>query len=130
MDNITRLLEDTITSLPTHNHNQSVTKQKLDKLLARQIKSVRIQMSSERILCFLVNDILDYAQINAGKFRKLYVQFNLKESIEEIMLIMKFKADQLGIKMECKLQGFEQPGMRSSLVEDDTANNYNIVLDQ
>lgn len=48
-------------------------------------------------MSFLVQDILDYAQINAGKFRKIFSKFNLKDSIEEILLIMKYKAEQLGV---------------------------------
>lgn len=45
-------------------------KKQLEKLLHRYVESVKIQMSGEKILSFLVNDILDYAQISAGKFRK------------------------------------------------------------
>lgn len=31
---------------------------------------------------FIVQDLLDYAQIKAGKFRKNISTFNIKESIE------------------------------------------------
>ena len=63
-------------------------------------------MSSEKILSFLVNDILDYAQISAGKFRKMFTEFNLKECVEEVILIMNFKAQQLGIQVNTEFQGF------------------------
>lgn len=87
-------------------------------------------MSSAKILNFLVNDILDYAQISAGKFRKQYLQFNLKECVDEIVLILQFKADQLGVNVECSFTGFNQRGMRSSLIDDDNQEMLNIILDQ
>ena len=71
---------------------QNHLKKKLKKLLLRYIESVKIQMSGEKILNFLVNDILDYAQINAGKFRKYFLKFNIKDCVDEIILILKFKA--------------------------------------
>ena len=36
---------------------------------------------------FLVDDLLDFAQINAGKFRKVCTEFDLREAIEEIVSI-------------------------------------------
>lgn len=45
-------------------------------------------MSSEKILSFLVNDILDYAQISSGKFRKLFQQFNIKDCVLDIIKIL------------------------------------------
>ena len=36
-------------------------------------------------MAFLVDDLLDFAQLNAGKFRKTVKKFELKEAMEEIM---------------------------------------------
>ena len=52
-----------------------------------------------KLLNFIINDMLDYAQLNAGKFRENMVRFDLVESISEVLDIMKFKADQLGISL-------------------------------
>ena len=41
---------------------------------------------------FLVDDLLDFAQINAGKFRKVITSFDLKEAIQEVVSIQKDKA--------------------------------------
>jgi signal transduction histidine kinase len=41
---------------------------------------------------FLVDDLLDFAQINAGKFRKVNTEFDLREAIEEIVSIQHEKA--------------------------------------
>mgnify|MGYP006107558917 CR=1 FL=1 len=63
-------------------------------------------MSSTKILKFLVNDILDFSQLRAGKFRKDCGNFNIKESIEEVIMIQQYKADQTGVEMEFKLENF------------------------
>ena len=47
--------------------------------------------------------MLDYAQLSAGQFRKFIKQFNLYESIEDIVRIMRFKADQLGVDIEINI---------------------------
>ena len=40
----------------------------------------------------MVQDLLDYAQIKSGKFRKNIQEFNLISAVEEIMLIQQRKA--------------------------------------
>ena len=67
----------------------SVTKmkKKLRSISNQYNKSVKIQMSSTKLLKFLINDLLDFSQLRAGKFRKDCANFNLKESIEEIIMI-------------------------------------------
>ena len=54
-------------------------------------------MSNEKILNFLVNDILDFAQMKDGKFRKKIDIFNVQESVQEIINIQKYKTEQLGL---------------------------------
>ena len=49
--------------------------------------SNKIQESSSNMMAFLVDDLLDFAQLNAGKFRKTVKKFDLKEAIEEIISI-------------------------------------------
>lgn len=50
-------------------------------------------------MAFLVDDLLDFAQLNAGKFRKVIKKFELKESIDEVIDIQKDKAHMGGIKL-------------------------------
>ena len=59
-----------------------------------------MQLSASKILGFLINDMLDYAQLSAGKFRKVYSSLNLFNSVKDILAIMKFKADEFGINIE------------------------------
>jgi len=42
---------------------------------------------------FLVQDFLDYAQIKSGKFRKNLKEFNIRDTIEKVMLIQKRGAE-------------------------------------
>ena len=49
---------------------------------------------------FLINDMLDYAQLSAGQFRKCFNNFNLIQSVADILKIMQFKADELGINIQ------------------------------
>ena len=47
-----------------------------------------MQNSGIKILSFLINDMLDFAQISAGKFRKFVQRFDVVESIKEIVNVM------------------------------------------
>jgi len=44
-------------------------------------QSNKIQDSSSNMMSFLVDDLLDFAQLNAGKFRKVVKEFDLREAI-------------------------------------------------
>ena len=83
-------MRNPINSINTLNIKQQETNEKLRLLIERldidvpplQFKSEliaihnesaetsKVQKSSSKILCFLVNDILDYAQLKQGKFRR------------------------------------------------------------
>ena len=69
-----------------------------------QEESTSMQLSASKILGFLINDMLDYAQLSAGQFRKCFNNFNLIHSVAEILKIMKFKADELGINIEANFE--------------------------
>jgi signal transduction histidine kinase len=93
-------------------YTKTITKQAIKKELSLIYKqyseSVDIQSTSTRLLNFLVNDMLDFASVQSGKFRKECSNFNIKESIMEIMLILQFKADQFGITVNLDLKNFRK----------------------
>ncbi len=62
-------------------------KKKLHPILNQHKESVKIITSSGKLLDFLINDILDFSQLRSGKFRMRVTSFNLREAIEEIILI-------------------------------------------
>ena len=63
-------------------------------------------MSSEKILNFLINDILDFAQIRQNKFRKDTQTFNIKEAVKEIILVQGHKAEFNGINVRMNFENF------------------------
>lgn len=58
------------------------------------------------MLNFIVNDMLDYAQLSMGQFRKCYTRFNLVESIGNIVEVMSYKAQELGLNIIQKFENF------------------------
>ena len=52
---------------------------------------------------FLIQDLLDFAQIKAGKFRKNIQEFNIQEAIEEVMSIQKDQAARKGVELSLNL---------------------------
>ena len=86
--------------------HQSQVKMELNAILNESCETVKVQDSSSKILCFLVNDILDFAQLKSGKFRKNCQMFNPKDAINEVILIQKLKAEFLGVKLSCIFEGF------------------------
>lgn len=55
---------------------------KMNEILNKLIKGCKVQSSSANLMEFLVQDLLDFAQIRAGKFRKNLSSFNIKEAID------------------------------------------------
>ena len=63
-----------------------------EKLIILQNEQA-IQDSSASLMKYLIQDLLDYSQIKNKKFRKNMKNFNLKQTIKEIMSIFQLKAD-------------------------------------
>ena len=63
----------------------------------------KIQNSSGKIMTFLIQDLLDFAQMKAGKFRKNIQEFNIQEAIEEVMSIQKDQAARKGVELSLNL---------------------------
>ena len=54
-----------------------------------------------------VQDLLDYAQINADKFRKNITRFNIVEFIKNVIEMQQDKADDQGIELNYEFNGTE-----------------------
>ena len=59
-------------------------------------------------MSFLVDDLLDYAQLNNGKFRKINKEFDLREAIEEVVSIQEEKAKMQGITLKARFKPQEE----------------------
>jgi signal transduction histidine kinase len=55
-------------------------------------------------MLFLVNDILDFSQIEAKSLILNYSNVNLVEVIQECINVLKFKADEKGIVLKIRLE--------------------------
>ena len=61
----------------------------------------------------LVGDLLDFAQLSNGKFRKVEEFFNIKKVIEEIIQIQEYKAKTKGVLIETIYKSFEMESEES-----------------
>jgi signal transduction histidine kinase len=57
-------------------------------------------------LSFLVNDMLDFAQMRSGKFRKDLSTFDIRVAIEEIVNIQILKAEHIGLRLTSIMLNF------------------------
>ena len=63
--------------------------------------------ASTKMLAFVVNDMLTFAQISKGKFRKNCGRFDIREAVEEILLIQREKAEFMEINLKAVYIGFK-----------------------
>ena len=73
---------------------------KLSMIWDKLRDSITVQDSSAAIMQSIVQDILDYAQIKVGKFRKVIKRFNVRESVERVMSVQRNKANELGLEFK------------------------------
>lgn len=93
-------------------------KRKFSRIHEEQVQINQVQINCQEFLNFLVQDILDLSQINQKKFRKNIQTFDLKNAVNEVINIQKYKSEQLGIAFQVEYINFENNSvLRSSLVE-------------
>ena len=59
--------------------------EKLKLSVNKIMKSVKVEESSTDLMGFLIQYLLDYAQIKAGKFRKNIKKFNIREAVQSVI---------------------------------------------
>ena len=69
---------------------------------------MKVQDSSASMMSFLVQDLLDYAQIRSDKFRKVLGHFNIRNSIEKVMCIQRQKATDQNLQFEAEFVNIGQ----------------------
>lgn len=62
-----------------------------------------VRISSEALLT-IINDILDLSKIEAGKMTLESAQFNLRDSLEDIMCLQALRAYEKGLEFACQVQ--------------------------
>lgn len=56
-------------------------------------------------MTFMVQDLLDYAQIKSNKFRKNITKFNLRDAVEQVMSVQRQKAEEQGLLFYATFEG-------------------------
>ena len=95
-------------------------KEAIDEVLDELEIGNGIQQSSSELMNSMIQDLLDYAQIKAGKFRRNFSVFNIREAIEQVTSIQKSKADAKGLDM---------PVVFENIAESHEAFQRNFVID-
>ena len=60
----------------------SDAKTKMENIIVKLKEGKKIQDSSANIMCFQIQNFMDYGQIKAGKFKQNFGAFNIREAIE------------------------------------------------
>ena len=74
-----------------------------EKYLPSQEEDFRILQFASQNLLVLINDILDYNKIEAGKIDFEEVPFNLQELIQELIQSFKSRAEEKSVKLESNI---------------------------
>ncbi len=75
------------------------------QLTLEQREDLNLVKSSAESLLLVINDILDFAKIEAGKMQVEQIGFDLFETVGELMRIMSFRAHQKGLELICDMRG-------------------------
>ena len=59
---------------------------------------------------FIIQDLLDFAQIKGDKFRKNNIVFNIKDAVEKVMSIQRQKAINKDLDFEAEFINFSDEG--------------------
>ena len=73
-----------------------------------------VQDASAKFMNFLAQDLLDFGQINASKFRFNYSQFSIIDSVREVMNIQKIKAEMSRIQLTCEFINISEERTRDN----------------
>jgi signal transduction histidine kinase/DNA-binding response OmpR family regulator len=74
------------------------------QLTQEQREDLNLVKTSAESLLLVINDILDFAKIEAGKMQLEQIGFDLFETVGELMRIMSFRAHQKGLELICDMR--------------------------
>ncbi len=73
------------------------------ELTTEQRESAELVKSSTESLMRVINDILDYSKIEAGKFDLDPIEFSLRNLIEDTLRVLAIRAHQKGLELTCDI---------------------------
>ena len=95
---IHQIIKDILLKEDQDNHN---LRSKIKTLVLKLQEGQKVQESSCQLMSMNVQDLLDYAQINAKKFRKNFSRFNIKDLVQNVIRMQQDKADDQNIELCC-----------------------------
>ena len=84
------------------------------KLDDKQADMARIIVSSGDSLLTIINDVLDFSRLEAGKLRFVREPFDLRNSIEDVAGLLSFTVEEKQLELMVRYQ----PGLRGKLIGD------------
>ncbi|MFT7694630.1 MAG: signal transduction histidine kinase/BarA-like signal transduction histidine kinase, partial [Candidatus Latescibacterota bacterium] len=75
------------------------------ELQQEQRSSLAIVHTAANALLEILNDILDISKIEAGKLELEQVEFSLRESIEQLVLLLRSRVKEKGLDFVCDVEG-------------------------
>jgi signal transduction histidine kinase len=82
------------------------------KLTAEQREYLTVVESSANSLLGLINDILDFSKIEAGKLAMETVDFSLRKTLDDIIRILAFRAQEKTLFLTCHVEPDVPDGIR------------------
>lgn len=79
-----------------------------------QEEYLKLATESANTLLSLINDILDYSKIDAGRLELIPIPFQLRDTVEDSAKALAVKARQKGIELTCKID----PGVPEAVIGD------------
>ena len=74
------------------------------ELTSEQRKYLKMVKSSGEVLLIVINDILDFSKIEAGRLELDHIEFNLRESLSDTMVLFSQKANEKDIELMYHIQ--------------------------
>lgn len=72
----------------------------LQKPISKEIRSeLKMAMKCSNLLIYMINDILDYSQINQGKLSLSFSKTSVQEIVDEVYSMVKFQAKKKGLQL-------------------------------
>lgn len=86
---------------------------------------LNIAKASADLLMFLANDMLDYAQIESGKITLNFQKFDVKQTVDELIGLLTFKAKSKGVylKVNNNIEGPSNNSLEAINTESHLINN-------
>ena len=75
------------------------------ELQEEQRNSLGIVQSAANALLEILNDILDLSKIEAGKLELEWIDFSLRELLEQLVQLVRYRAEEKGLDFYCDVEG-------------------------